>query len=120
MSPELLQALQQLPLESLAVGFIGGGVGGYFWQQVHGVAQFAKDEQGVYQDIRPSLRAEKTVNAIQGALAGVAVALCVDTFWQGSWDAAIRTAAGVSLPYLLKMALDTDRLPAGMKRMKKK
>jgi len=116
---ELLNAVSQLPLELIAVGALGGGAGGWFWQHFHGVVQFGRSEQGVYQDIRPSLRAEKTVNAIQGALAGVAIAICTDVFWDGSWEATLGTAAGIALPYLIRMALDTDRLPPGVKRMKK-
>lgn len=118
MNPELLQALQQLPLETMGVGMIGGAAGGWAWQHFHGVAQFGKDESGMFMQVRPSLRAEKTLNAIQGALAGIAVGLVADVFWEGSWESAIGTTVGIALPFLIKAALDTDRLPPGVKRRK--
>ena len=119
MENELLTVLQELPLNLMAVGAIGGAASGWAWQHFHGVAQFGQNEKGVYQEVRPSLSAEKSLNAIQGGLAGIAAAISTEILWEGSWEEFIALSLGMALPYLLKMAIDTDRLPAGMKRRKK-
>jgi hypothetical protein len=118
MENELLRTLGELPLHLMAVGAVGGAAAGWGWQHFRGVVQFSRGEGGVFQDIRPSLRAEKSLNAIQGGLAGIGLALSGEMLWEGSWEECVALTVGIALPYLLRAALDTDRLPPGVKRRK--
>jgi len=108
--------LPDLPYEAMLPAAATGAVLGWFWQHARGVAMYVNQGEGIEETIRPSLRAEKIVNAIQGAVLGIDALIVADTLLKMDSELAVVGVAFLALIPLLKMAYDTDRMPRGYHR----
>ena len=108
--------LPDLPYDAMLPAAATGAVAGWFWQHFRGVSMYVNQGGEIQETTRPSLRAEKIVNAAQGAVLGIDALIVLDTLLKQDADLAVVGVAFLALPFLLKMAYDTDRMPRGYHR----